>query len=127
MNQSYVDELSKIDVIRERTGVNYEKARDALQEATGDVVGAIVYLEKMEKKQWWVVNSSELFAKVKELIKAGNARIIRIKHKNKVVLEIPLTAGVIGAMTSAVLVPYLTAAALIAGWYTKWRVEIEKR
>lgn len=127
MNQSYVDELSKIDVIRERAGVNYEKAKEALQESAGDVVNAIIYLEKKEKKQLWVVYSGELLTKVKELIKAGNARTLRIKHKEKIMLEIPLTAGVAGAMAGVILSPYLAAVTLIAGWYTKWRVEVEKK
>lgn len=127
MNRSYEDELSKIDVIRERTGVGYEKARAALAQAEGDVVGAIVFLEKQEKKQWWVVYSQDLVSKLRELIAAGNIRTVRLKHDDKTVLEIPLTVGVAGTVAGFILAPYLALAALIAGWYTKWRIEVEKR
>lgn len=127
MNRSYEDELSKIDVIRERTGVSYEKARAALARAEGDVVGAIVFLEKQEEKQWWVVYSQDLVSKLRELIAAGNIRTVRLKHNDKTVLEIPLTVGVAGSVAGFILAPYLALAALIAGWYTKWRIEIEKR
>ena len=127
MNRSYEDELSKIDVIRERTGVGYEKARAALAQAEGDVVGAIVFLEKQEKKQWWVVYSQDLVSKLRELIAAGNIRTVRLKHNDKTVLEIPLTVGVAGSVAGFILAPYLALAALIAGWYTKWRIEIEKK
>lgn len=127
MNRSYEDELSKIDVIRERTGVGYEKARAALAQAEGDVVGAIVFLEKQEKKQWWVVYSQDLVSKLRELIAAGNIRTVRLKHDDKTVLEIPLTVGVAGSVAGFILAPYLALAALIAGWYTKWRIEIEKK
>jgi len=127
VNRSYEDELSKIDVIRERTGVGYEKARAALAQAEGDVVGAIVFLEKQEKKQWWVVYSQDLVSKLRELIAAGNIRTVRLKHNDKTVLEIPLTVGVAGSVAGFILAPYLALAALIAGWYTKWRIEIEKK
>lgn len=127
MNRSYEDELSKIDVIRERTGVGYEKARAALAQAEGDVVGAIVFLEKQEEKQWWVVYSQDLVSKLRELIAAGNIRTVRLKHDDKTVLEIPLTVGVAGTVAGFILAPYLALAALIAGWYTKWRIEVEKR
>jgi hypothetical protein len=127
VNQSYEDELAKIDVVRERTGVGYEKAREALRQAGGDVVGALVYLEKHEKKQWWVVYSEDLVSKIRELVAAGNVRTVRLKHNDKTVLEIPLTAGVASTAAALVIAPYLTLAALIAGWYTKWRLEIEKR
>lgn len=127
VDQSYEEELAKIDVIRERTGVGYERATEALKQAKGNVVDALVHLEKHEKKQWWMVYSEDLVSKLGDLIAAGNVRTVRIKHDGRTILEIPLTAGIAGSTAALILAPYLTLAAFIAGWYTKFRIEIEKR
>jgi hypothetical protein len=127
VDQPYEEELAKIDVIRERTGVGYERATEALKQAKGDVVDALVHLEKHEKKQWWAVYSGDLVSKIGELIAAGNVRTVRIKHDDRTILEIPLTAGVAGSTAALILAPYLTLAAFIAGWYTNFRIEVEKR
>ena len=40
--------LEKIDQVVDRTGVTYEQARDALNACEGDVIDAIIYLEKSQ-------------------------------------------------------------------------------
>lgn len=40
-----MDQLEKVEKIREKTGVTYEEAKTALEESGGDVLDAIVYLE----------------------------------------------------------------------------------
>jgi len=44
-----MDKLEKIEKIREKTGVNYQLAKEALEEAEGDVLDALVWLEKRGK------------------------------------------------------------------------------
>ena len=41
--------LEKVDAIRERINVSYEKAKEALEIAEGDVLEALIYLEKDKK------------------------------------------------------------------------------
>ena len=48
--------LEKIDQIVERTGVTYEEAKEALQAVDGDVVEAIIYLEKNKKTMFSNIN-----------------------------------------------------------------------
>lgn len=36
--------LEKVDMIRERTGVSYEKAKEALEVCEGDVLEALIYI-----------------------------------------------------------------------------------
>ncbi|MBI4744019.1 MAG: DUF4342 domain-containing protein [Actinobacteria bacterium] len=124
-----IEELHQIDILRERTGVTYEKARDVLSRANGDVIEALIILEKegnTEKKEWTVF-SKDLLSKVTELIKEGNIRKIKIKHKDKTIVDIPMTLGVVGTTASLLFAPYLTIVAAIAAWYTKWTIEIEKK
>jgi translation elongation factor EF-Ts len=38
--------LEKVDQVRERTGVSYQKAKEVLEQTEGDVLEAIVLLEQ---------------------------------------------------------------------------------
>lgn len=69
------------------------------------------------------VNGEELIAKIKNLLKKGNIRRIIIKDKEgKVVFEIPLTFGVVGAL----IAPQLAAIGAIAALITEATVVVEK-
>lgn len=70
------------------------------------------------------VNGHEALSKVKELIKAGNIRRIVIKNdKDKVMMEIPMTAAVIGT----VFAPVLAAVGALAALMNKCTIEVEKK
>jgi Domain of unknown function (DUF4342) len=69
------------------------------------------------------VNGEDLIAKIKNLIKEGNIRRVIIKDKEgKVVFEIPLTFGVVGAL----IAPQLAAVGAIAALLTEATVVVEK-
>lgn len=44
-----MDEFEKVEKLRQRANVSYEEARDALNESNGDLLDAMVYLEKQGK------------------------------------------------------------------------------
>jgi hypothetical protein len=69
------------------------------------------------------VNGEELLARIKELIHEGNIRRIIIKDKDgKVLIEFPLTFGVVGA----VLAPTLAAVGAVAALITEATIVVEK-
>jgi hypothetical protein len=69
------------------------------------------------------VDGEELIAKVKNLINEGNVRRVIIKDKEgKVVFEIPLTLGVVGAL----IAPQLAAVGAIAALLSEATVVVEK-
>jgi len=69
------------------------------------------------------VNGEELLTKIKNLIKEGNIRRVIIKDKEgKVLFEIPLTFGVVGAL----IAPQLAAIGAIAALLTEATVVVEK-
>ena len=69
------------------------------------------------------VNGEELLAKIKQLIHEGNIRRVIIKDKDgKVLIEFPLTFGVVGF----VLAPTLAAVGAIAALVTEATVVVEK-
>lgn len=69
------------------------------------------------------VNGEELLAKIKQLVQEGNIRRIIIKDKDgKILIEFPLTFGVVGL----VLAPTLAAVGAIAALVTEATVVVEK-
>ncbi|MFH1826126.1 MAG: DUF4342 domain-containing protein [bacterium] len=70
------------------------------------------------------VKGKELTDKVKGLLQEGNVRKITIKDKDgNVILSIPLTVGVIGA----VIAPILAAVGAIAALVTDCSIAIERK
>jgi hypothetical protein len=79
--------------------------------------------EEKVRTEEFRVNGEELLTKIKNLLKEGNIRRISIKDKEgKVVFEIPLTFGVVGAL----LAPQLVAIGAIAALLTEATVVVEK-
>jgi uncharacterized OB-fold protein len=75
-------------------------------------------------REEYTVSSSNLIDRVKELLHEGNVtRIIVKDEKGNILLEIPATVGVIGA----VIVPWLAALGVIAALATKSRIIVERR
>lgn len=69
------------------------------------------------------VSGEELLAKIKQLIHEGNVRRVIIKDKDgKVLMEFPLTFGVVGV----VVAPTLAAVGAIAALITEATVVVEK-
>lgn len=70
------------------------------------------------------VSADKLVESVKKLLHEGNVTRIVVRDENeKTLLEIPATAGVIGA----VLVPWLAALGVIAALATNCRMVVERR
>ncbi len=70
------------------------------------------------------VSGEELLKKVKALIAEGNIRRISIRNKEgKIIVELPLTVGVVGA----VLAPVLAAVGAIAALVTECTIVVERQ
>jgi len=69
------------------------------------------------------VDGEELLGKVKQLVNEGKIRRIIIKNKEgEIVMEIPMTIGVVGAL----IAPQLAALGAIAALVTEATVVVEK-
>lgn len=80
-------------------------------------------MSSKSRKEEFKVNGEELLAKVKEIIREGNVRRLIIKDKDgKVLIEIPLTVGVVGI----VLAPVLAAVGAIAALVTECSIVVER-
>ncbi len=80
----------------------------------------------MTIKEKFTVSGSQLVDKVKQLIREGNIRRVRIIHKEKTVFEIPLTIGAPAAAIGILVAPVLAALGAFAALVTECTIEVEK-
>jgi urease accessory protein UreF len=120
-----MENLEKIDIVRERMNIGYEAAKAALEAVNWDVVEALVKVEQEARnsKEEIFVRGNELVEKVKDLIRKGNVSRIRVKQDEKVLVEIPVTAGVVGAL----IAPQLAIIGAVAALVSRCTVEIERQ
>ena len=118
--------LEKIEVVKDRTGVSYKEAKEALMKAEGNVLDAIIMLEDeiditpQSKAEDGV---SRIIETVKEVVKKGNTSKIVVKRDGNVILSIPVNLGLLGVIIIDSWV-VLLAAVLTVG--SKCTVEIVK-
>ena len=113
--------LEMVDQVRERTGVTYEEAKAALEGANGNVVDAIIAIEKENAA---TVNVNEkiegLVEKVKSAVQKGNVNRIRILRGDEELANIPVNAGIAGGVLGLLAGPGVLISAAIAGVVAKF-------
>ena len=131
--------LEKVDMVRERTGVSYEKAKQALELCEGDVLEALIYIEKTEgilndndesfddeEENKTQISIEELKAWFKQMLEKGNVTRIKIKKDDTELIDIPVNAG-IAAGVVALIIPQILAVGVIAAIATKITIEITNK
>jgi hypothetical protein len=119
--------LEKIDIIRQRTGLGYSEAKEALEKNDGNVVNTLIYIEQNQKSFTQNITdaSNDLVETVKDIIRKGNVNRIKIKKDNKVLIDIPVTAGIAaGAIT--LFSPALLAIGAVTAIVSKVTIEVER-
>ena len=117
--------LEKIELVKDRTGVSYKEAKEALEFAGGNVVDAIIYIEENIDNEYSAKDKKtvdKVVDVVKETVRKGNVTKIKIYHGDEVVLSLPVTFGAVGAL----LFPWGAVASAVAAALTKCRVELIK-
>lgn len=127
--------LEKVDQVKERTGVSYAEAKNALEVTNGDVLEAIIHIEGIKgiktdhtqdnpgKEKYETID--ELKKWLKDLINKGNVTRIRVSKDEKVLVDVPVNAG-IAAGVIAVIIPPILAFVVIAAVVTQITIEITK-
>ena len=80
----------------------------------------------MASSEKFTISGSQLVEKVKQLIREGNIRRIRVIHEGKTVFEIPLSVGAPAAAAVIIAAPVLAAIGAFAALVTECTIEIEK-
>ena len=93
--------LEKIELVKDRTGVSYREAKEALIAENGSVVDAIIRIEDeidIAPRTAAENAASDIVGKIKDLVRKGNVSKVVIRRDDQVVLSIPVTLGVIGSV-----------------------------
>lgn len=119
--------LEKIDVIRQRTGLSYAEAKELLEKNNGNVVDTLIYIENNQKSFTQNISdfSNDLLDTIKDIIKKGNVNRIRIKKDEKVLIDIPVSAG-LAAGALSLFYPSILAIGAIAAVASRVQIEIER-
>ncbi len=79
----------------------------------------------MSDKTWWEkieTKGGEALDQLKRIINEGNIRRVRVRQKERVIAEFPLTVGVVGA----VFAPVLAAVGAVTALLTECTIEVER-
>lgn len=117
--------LEKIELVKDKTGVGYKEAKEALEKTDGNVVDAIIFIEENideAGKSKMGAQSVAMMDAIKETIRKGNVSKITLKKDGDVILNLPVSIGVIGT----VLFPWAAIGATIAAFGTKCNIELVK-
>ena len=131
--------LEQVDKVKERTGVSYAEAKNALELTNGNVLEAIILIEEKTKEENKSGESSEssndtfnkaetiseLKVWLKDLIKKGNISRIKVSKDGNTIVDVPVNAG-IAATVIAVIIPPILAFGVVAAVVTKVTIEITK-
>lgn len=115
--------LEAVDQIKERTGVSYAEAKEALVKSDGNVVDAIIALEEASKSE---DRAEAVIEKIKQAFKAGNLTKIQMKKDDKVILTIPVNVGIVGGVVGASLAPWAIIPAALAAYGFDCKFELIK-
>ena len=124
--------IEAIDQVMERVpGATYAEVREALIKSDGDVIDAIILLqenstekENKNKKTFEEVfgkDSDKIKEEITELLRKSNVIRIVIEKNGKIIMNIPITVGVVGVVFD----PILTLIGLSASVLAKYRIKIE--
>ncbi|KPU44766.1 elongation factor Ts, mitochondrial [Oxobacter pfennigii] len=92
--------IELIDELKKRANVSYEDAKEALEKCDGDIVNALIYLEKNNKIKAKYGNGEKacFFDKVKALIKRGNEIRFIMRKEEKTVIDVSLNVFILIAI-----------------------------
>ncbi len=86
-----------------------------------------VYTQEKVSVEELKINGNDLVAKVKELIHEGSIRRLIIKNEEgRILVEVPLTVGVVGGVISATLFPVIAAVGAIGALVAHMTIIIER-
>jgi hypothetical protein len=80
----------------------------------------------MMSTEKFTVSGSQVLEKVKQLIREGNIRRVRLLHNKRTIIEIPLSLGAPAAAITIMAAPLLAAIGAFAALVTECTIEVER-
>jgi len=114
--------LEKIDILKERANVSYQEAKEALENTGGDLVEALIYLERSEKikkqsppiGQKLSEQSAGMGQKIKDTVRKLHSYRFIIQKNGENLVNVPSTIAIIaGLITFPMSLALLVVVALL--------------
>jgi len=80
----------------------------------------------MTASEKFTVTGGQIVEKVKQLVREGNVRRVRLIHDGRTILEIPLSIGAPVVVAGILYAPILAAIGAFAALVTECTIEVEK-
>ncbi len=80
----------------------------------------------MAETEKYTISGDQVVQKIKQLIHEGNIRTVRLIHKERTIIEIPLSIGAPVAAIGILAAPILAAIGAFAALATECTIEVEK-
>ena len=91
-----MNDFEKVELLREKANVTYEEAKDALKACNGDMLDAMVYLEKLGKVRPTVVEKTCKREKVRENASNFGQKLknnfLKVERNGEEIMKLPLWA-----------------------------------
>ncbi len=122
--------LEMIEKVMGATGADYAKVKAALLETEGNTEEAIAKIlaeaqGAEEKKDQTEVD--RIMEKIKAAVAEGNVSRVHITRKGETILNIPVTAGVVGGVIGLVAAPWAVVIAAVAAYGTECKITVVKK
>lgn len=125
IDESLIEIMRKF--IMEENNIYNEEVKADETVVDGTIIEETTIDEKTKTEEDVKDFADDIVAKIKELVKEGNVTHIRIRKDDTVVLNIPMTVGVIGTMLGLAAAPWAVIIATITTIGLKCTVEVEKK
>lgn len=115
------DELEKIDILRQRTGVSYKEAKEVLDATEGDVVRALISLEEREKPFM-----AKIKTQVRTYVEKGSHTKIKVKKGDRELFELPASVGALGVV-GALMAPEVAVIGALGAIASKINLSLDHK
>ncbi|WMJ79196.1 DUF4342 domain-containing protein [Clostridium sp. MB40-C1] len=114
--------LEQIELLKKRANISYEEAKETLEKFDGDIVEALIYLEKNKKINKNCSCESKFLRNLEKLIKRGNKTKVVVRKEDETVLKTSVNLVIL----CTVLACPVTIVATILALVTKHTIRIER-
>jgi hypothetical protein len=80
----------------------------------------------MAQTEKYTIDGSQVLEKIKQLLREGNIRRVRLIHEGKTIIDVPLSIGASAAVVGIIAAPALAAIGAAAALLTECTLEVEK-
>jgi methyl-accepting chemotaxis protein len=115
--------LEKIELVKDRTGVSYKDAKEALEAADGNVVDAIISIEEsinLSGAAKVIGKSTDILDVIKDYVRKGNVTKIVVSKDEDVLLNLPVNATIVGTLVA----PWAALIGTVVCFGLKYKIEL---